>query len=119
MKARHDGLARETNDPFMEALWRAHHTHEAERERNLHAGLPRPRLAWRDPYAIRALVLLAAVASFFLADGEQVRRVAAAFYWSGGIYPRLYRVAAWVTPPPYTRRAPILLPGLRPDEPAP
>jgi uncharacterized protein (TIGR02302 family) len=114
-----DRLAPATNDPVMEALWRAHRVHEAERAKNLRAGLPRPRLAWRDPYAIRALVLLAAVASFFLADGEQVRRVTAAFDWSGAIYPRLYRVDAWVTPPAYTGRAPILLPGIRHDEPAP
>ena len=114
-----DRLAPTANDPVMEALWRAHRAHEAERAKNLRAGLPRPRLAWRDPYAIRALVLLAAVASFFLADGEQVRRIAAAFDWSGAIYPRLYRVDAWVTPPAYTGRAPILLPGIRHDEPAP
>ncbi len=114
-----DRLAPATNDPVMEALWRAHYTREAERARNLRAGLPRPRLAWRDPYAIRALILLAAVASFFLADGEQGRRIAAAFDWSGAIYPRLYRVDAWVTPPAYTGRAPILLPGIRHDEPAP
>ncbi len=114
-----DRLAPAANDPVMEALWRAHRAHEAERAKNLRAGLPRPRLAWRDPYAIRALVLLAAVASFFLADGEQARRIAAAFDWSGAIYPRLYRVDAWVTPPAYTGRAPILLPGIRHDEPAP
>ena len=114
-----DRLAPTANDPVMEALWRAHRAHEAERAKNLRAGLPRPRLAWRDPYAIRALVLLAAVASFFLADGEQARRIAAAFDWSGAIYPRLYRVDAWVTPPAYTGRAPILLPGIRHDEPAP
>ena len=114
-----DRLAPMANDPVMEALWRAHRAHEAERAKNLRAGLPRPRLAWRDPYAIRALVLLAAVASFFLADGEQARRIAAAFDWSGAIYPRLYRVDAWVTPPAYTGRAPILLPGIRHDEPAP
>ena len=114
-----DRLAPTASDPVMEALWRAHRAHEAERAKNLRAGLPHPRLAWRDPYAIRALVLLAAVASFFLADGEQVRRIAAAFDWSGAIYPRLYRVDAWVTPPAYTGRAPILLPGIRHDEPAP
>jgi uncharacterized protein (TIGR02302 family) len=114
-----DRLAPVADDPVMEALWRAHRAHEAERAKNLRAGLPHPRLAWRDPYAIRALVLLAAVASFFLADGEQLRRITAAFDWSGAIYPRFYRVDAWVTPPAYTGRAPILLPGIRHDETAP
>jgi len=114
-----DRLAPPANDPVMEALWRAHRVHEAERAKDLRAGLPRPLLAWRDPYAIRAFVLVAAVASFFFADGEEMRRVAAAFDWSGAIYPRLYRVDAWVTPPAYTGRAPILLPGIHHDEPAP
>jgi len=114
-----DRLAAAANDPVMEALWRAHRTHEAARAKGLHAALPRPRLAWRDPYAIRAFVLLAAVASFFFADGEQTRRIAAAFDWTGAIYPRLYRVDAWVTPPAYTGRAPVLLPGIRHDESAP
>jgi len=114
-----DRLAPSANDPVMEALWRAHREHEAERAQELRAGLPRPRLAWRDPYAARALVLLLAVVSFFFADNDHARRIAAAFDWTGAIYPRLYRVDAWVTPPAYTGRAPILLPGIRHDEPAP
>jgi uncharacterized protein (TIGR02302 family) len=35
------------------------------------------------------------------------------------VAPKLYRVDAWVTPPPYTGRAPVLLPGIRHDAPPP
>ena len=58
------------------------------------------------------------VATFFAAGGERIRRVAAAFDWHGVVAPANYRIDAWVTPPPYTGRPPLILPGLRPGEPA-
>lgn len=112
-----DSLTNPAGDPVMEALWRAHRVNAAGASEKLRAGLPRPRLALRDPYAIRALALLAVVATFFVAEDDHARRVAAAFNWTGAIAPKLYRVDAWVTPPAYTGRAPILLPGIRHDEP--
>jgi uncharacterized protein (TIGR02302 family) len=114
-----DRLAAETDDPVMQALWRAHVDRAAEAARRLRAGIPSPRLPLRDPYAVRALVLVAAVATFFMAEGERTKRIAAAFDFSGTVAPRLYRVDAWVTPPAYTGRAPVLLPGVRHDAPAP
>lgn len=114
-----DRLAAPTEDPVMQALWRAHVDRAADAARRLRAGIPSPRLAARDPYAVRALVLVAAVATFFMADGERIKRIAAAFDFSGAVTPRLYRVDAWVTPPAYTGRAPLLLPGIRHDTPAP
>ena len=44
------------------------------------------------------------------------RRVAAAFDWHGVVSPANYRIDAWVTPPAYTGRPPLILPGLRPGE---
>ncbi len=41
----------------------------------------------------------------------------AAFDWQGVVAPANFRVDAWVTPPPYTARPPILLPGMRAGEP--
>ena len=114
-----DRLAHGDEDPVMTALWRAHVERAAARAAALRAGWPKPRLAARDPYALRALVVLALVTTFFMAEGERWKRVAAAFDFSGAIAPRLYRVDAWVTPPVYTGRAPVLLPGVRHDEPAP
>ncbi len=114
-----DSLATSADDPVMEALWREHRARAEEAAQKLRAGLPSPRLAWRDPYAIRALALLAVVVTFFMADGDRLRRIAAAFDLNGAMTPRLYRVDAWITPPAYTGRAPILLPGIRHDEPAP
>ena len=114
-----DRLANASGDPMTEALWHAHRA-EAERSaKNLRASLPSPRLPWRDPYAIRALALLGVVVAFFMAKDDHLRRVAAAFDFSGVIASQPYRIDAWVTPPAYTGRAPLLLPGIRHDEPAP
>jgi len=114
-----DKLATKAEDPMAAALWRAHLQRTADAAKNLRAGLPQPRLALRDPFAIRALILLGVVATFFIADSDRHRRLIAAFDWTGALTPRLYRVDAWITPPAYTGRAPVLLAGIRHDEPAP
>ena len=106
-------------DPVADALWQAHQARVADGARRLRAGWPRPHLAARDPYALRALVLLGLIATFFMAEDERTSRVTAAFDWRGAVTPKLYRVDAWITPPPYTGRAPVLLPGIRHDAPAP
>jgi uncharacterized protein (TIGR02302 family) len=113
-----DSMATGTGDPVADALWRAHLQRVADAARNLRAGWPRPHLAARDPYALRALILLALVTTFFAAVGERTDRIAAAFDWRGVVAPKLYRVDAWVTPPAYTGRAPVLLPAARHDAPA-
>jgi uncharacterized protein (TIGR02302 family) len=112
-----DELATAADDSLAVALWRTHVERTLERARNLRAGVPLPRLALRDPYALRALILVLLVATFFAAGGERLRRISAAFDWQGVVTPANFRIDAWVTPPLYTGRSPILLPGLRPGEP--
>ncbi len=113
-----DELAVTSSDPVSLALWRAHVERALAAARGLKAGWPMPRLASRDPYAIRALVLVLAVATFFAAGADRGKRIAAAFDWRGAISSQNYRVDAWVTPPTYTGRPPVILPGLHPGEPA-
>jgi uncharacterized protein (TIGR02302 family) len=112
-----DEIANPAEDSWSLALWRAHVERALIAARTLKAGRPNPRLAVRDPMALRALVLILVVASFFAAGGERGKRVAAAFDWQGVVTPANFRVDAWVTPPTYTRRPPVLLPGVRPGEP--
>ncbi len=112
-----DAMAPEAGDPVAVALWRAHVERALRAARSLRAGVPVPRLAMRDPYALRALVLIAVVATFFSASGERTKRIAAAFDWQGVVEPANFRIDAWVTPPIYTGRPPVILPGLRPGEP--
>jgi uncharacterized protein (TIGR02302 family) len=111
-----DQLAVSAQDPYSLALWNAHLERARQAARSLKAGLPAPRLAWRDPYALRGLVLLACIATFFAAGGERIRRVAAAFDWHGVVLPANFRVDAWVIPPLYTGKPPVILPGMHPGE---
>lgn len=111
-----DRLAANSSDAMTQALWRVHVERALSAARKLRAGWPMPRLSARDPVAIRALVLILCVATFFAAGGDRQRRVAAAFNWQGVVAPANYRIDAWVAPPQYTQRPPVILPGLRPGE---
>ncbi len=111
-----DELAVTSADPYSLALWRAHVERTLAQARAFRAGWPSPRLSARDPYALRGLVLIAAIATFIAAGGEHWKRVAAAFDWQGVVLPANFRVDAWVTPPPYTSKPPIVLAGMHPGE---
>jgi uncharacterized protein (TIGR02302 family) len=111
-----DKIAANQSDPVTQALWQAHIERALLSARKLKAGWPMPRLARRDPMALRALVLILAVVTYFAAGGEHWKRVAAAFDWRGVVAPANFRIDAWVTPPAYTGRPPVMLAGLRPGE---
>lgn len=111
-----DHLASKPDDPVGAALWRAHLARMAAQIGSLRVGMPAPGVAARDGRALRALVLLGVIATFFMVPGEHLRRIASAFDWAELVPPKPYRIDAWVTPPGYTGRAPILLPGLRSQE---
>lgn len=112
-----DRIAGETDDGHAVALWRAHIERALRSARTLRAGLPMPRIPARDPMAVRALVLMLVIATFFVAGGDRMKRVNAAFDWQGAITPANFRVDAWISPPPYTAKPPVILQGLRPGEP--
>ncbi len=111
-----DEIAANGQDPVAQALWRAHVERALMSARKLKAGWPQPRLALRDPMALRALVLILTVATYFAAGGDRIKRVTAAFDWHGVVAPANFRIDAWVTPPVYTGRPPVMLAGLRPGE---
>jgi uncharacterized protein (TIGR02302 family) len=111
-----DDLAVTSKDPYSLALWNAHVERTLDAARALKAGWPSPRVSRRDPYALRALVLIACVATFFAAGSERWKRIAVAFDWHGVVLPANFRVDAWVIPPAYTGKPPIVLPGMHPGE---
>src|SRR5216684_833068 len=112
-----DEIAAPTEDSYSVALWRAHIERALRAAKTLRAGTPMPRLALRDPFAVRALVVVLVVATFFAAGGERMKRVVAAFDWQGVMVPANFRIDAWVSPPTYTGKPPLILQGLRPGEP--
>jgi len=98
-----------SSDPVARALWQVQRERTLASLERIRAGLPSPRLAIHDPWALRALVAVLLVATFFAAGGERYARVAAAFDWNGVLAPANVRVDAWVTPPLYTNKPPIIL----------
>ncbi|OPY99632.1 chemotaxis protein [Bradyrhizobium sacchari] len=98
-----------SQDPIAKALWRAQRERTLASLKRIRAGLPRPRLALHDPWALRALVMVMLVATFFAAGDERAMRLGAAFDWNGVLAPANIRVDAWVTPPLYTGKPPIIL----------
>jgi len=98
-----------TQDPVALALWQAQRERTLASIRRIRAGLPSPRLAIHDPWALRALVVVLLVATYVAAGDERAMRVAAAFDWNGVLSPANVRVDAWVTPPIYTGKPPIIL----------
>jgi uncharacterized protein (TIGR02302 family) len=101
------------DDPFAKALWDAHRSRVAAATGRLRTGIPMPRMANLDRYAIRALALLLIVPAFFLAGDERTARLLTAFDWRAPPAPITYRIDAWVTPPSYTGRPPVILPTRR------
>jgi uncharacterized protein (TIGR02302 family) len=98
-----------TQDPIARALWLAQRERTLASIKRIRAGLPAPRLSLHDPWALRALVLVLMVATYVAAGDERALRVASAFDWNGVLTPVTIRVDAWVTPPLYTGKPPIIL----------
>ncbi|MFL6826818.1 MAG: TIGR02302 family protein [Bradyrhizobium sp.] len=98
-----------TEDPVAQALWRAQRERTLASISRIRAGLPSPRLPIHDPWALRALVAVMMVAAYVAAGDERMLRTQAAFDWNGVLSPANIRVDAWVTPPLYTGRPPIIL----------
>ncbi len=96
-------------DPVALALWQAQRERTLASIKRIRAGLPSPRLAIHDPWALRALIVVMMVAAYIAAGDERRMRVAAAFDWNGVLAAANVRVDAWVTPPLYTGKPPIIL----------
>ena len=90
-------------------MWQAQRERTLASLKRIRAGLPQPRLALHDPWALRALVMVMLVATFFAAGDERAMRLGAAFDWNGVLAPTNVRVDAWVTPPLYTGKPPVIL----------
>lgn len=91
------------------AIWAAHRRRMAALLDKLKVGPPQPRTDRIDPMALRALLILLVVAGSALMGREGLERAKAAFDFSGDREMLAARLDAWVTPPGYTGRAPIML----------
>lgn len=105
-----DRLANSGGDPATRALWALHRRRAEAEVAGLRVGLPSPRMPERDRYALRAVVVVGLVAAGFVAGPEKYARVAAAFDWRIGAFASAdFRLDAWIDPPAYTGKPPIVL----------
>lgn len=98
------------DDAFARALWREHQRRMAHSLDHLRAGTPVPKVAARDPYALRAVVSLLLFIGVAAGWGNWSTRIADAFRIHEIATPvATGRIDAWLTPPAYTNRPPIFL----------
>ncbi len=109
LTAYNDTLSQDAS-PETVALWEAHRARAARSLAKLKAGPARPRIDRYDPFALRALLVLMLVAVAAWTSAELPDRVRAAF-----VVPEIpfggsgFRIDAWISPPPYTRKEPFVL----------
>ncbi len=114
-----DTLANDHDDPGTRALWAAHQARLARSVEAIRVAAPAPRMAERDPYALRFGVALLAFAAAAAAGPELYGRFAAAFDWRGGdaaAAAAASRIDAWIDPPPYAGRPPVVIDFKTADE---
>ena len=109
LEALQDTLPAGQDDPTTKALWEAHRRQMAERIRVLKVGAPSPGLPARDPWALRAIVVLLLVVGVVVAGPERAERLERAFVpaFDSTSAQRVAKLEIWVTPPEYTRLPPI------------
>jgi len=112
-----DDLAADRQDSFAVTLWRTILSARYGRQ-DVAGGAAFAALATRDPMRC-CLVVVALIASFFIAGSDRMRRIYAAFNWQGVMAPANFRIDAWVNPPNYTGKPPVVLAAMRPGEPVP
>lgn len=98
-------------DPWAAVLWAQHRKRLLAGLGQLHLAPPRSDLARRDPMALRGLVLVLLALGIGLAWEQSGDRLVAAAVPQARISGDLSTIVveAWITPPDYTRLAPIAL----------
>jgi len=90
------------------ALWQAYQNWVATRLNQLKIGFVTPGLSLRDPYGLRAIVILLLVIGFVGTEPGQSTRIVDAFFPGSGSAGAI-TIEAWITPPGYTGKQPIYL----------
>lgn len=104
-----DTLTASAEDPATRAIWRAHRARMAAMLERLKTGTPSPRTDRLDPLALRALGVLGLALLASLAGTTLPEKLKGAFHLASSDRLSEARLDAWVTPPAYTGRPPLML----------
>lgn len=105
-----DRLADPNPDSASRAVWQVHRQRAARQLKNLSFGWPRSGLPIVDPYASRNALAIALVAVGALTWGQWDKRIASVVNPVHAVVEEV-RLDAWVAPPAYTGKPPVLLSG--------
>ena len=115
-----DTITANADDPRTAAIWQAHRSRLAAALSRLRVGKPHPRTDRQDPIALRGLLVLGVVALLALVGDSVSDRLRSAFRFNSAVALSEARLDAWVAPPSYTGRPPLMLAdGSRPNAPPP
>lgn len=104
-----DRLAPEQSSPTTVALWRAHQARLQGLLARLRVSLPRPHVDRYDPLALRTLLVLTVLVLTLLAGESATDRLLSAFRIEAPPTAAGLRLDAWVAPPAYTGKPPVML----------
>ncbi len=90
-------------------LWQAHKQRAINHVKAMKTGLPHPKTALSDPYALRVPLVLALAATIGLRADQLGPGLQQAFSFLDQNPSVNLRIDAWITPPPYTARPPLML----------
>ena len=104
-----DRLAAGIEDPLQQAIWEEHKLRQLRGLEHLKAGVPQS--AWRDidPRAFRVPVALALLAALVLGPGDTRSNLADSFAFTPKVAAIPLVMDAWLKPPAYTGKPPVLL----------
>jgi uncharacterized protein (TIGR02302 family) len=116
-----DTLSGVPEDSVTGGIWKAHKERLRARLDNLEVAVPHADMPKRDPMALRALGVAVVLLTYALVGDNAYDRLQSAFRFASLSPAAGARLDAWVTPPQYTARPPILLADGRtkPGEPKP
>ncbi|MEK0082590.1 TIGR02302 family protein [Benzoatithermus flavus] len=110
LRALADTLPESFSDPATRRLWALHRERLIASLRRLRLAPPRSDLPRRDPWALRAALLLVLVVALVHARDDIGPRLTSAFTFTGrsaaATLPPI--VDLWITPPAYTRKPPLV-----------
>ncbi len=105
----HDELAPEFMDPRAESLWAEHKERQLAQLKSIQVAPPQSRWRQFDPYALRVPVALGLVAALILGQGSFTQNLREAVRITPAVPAIPLSIDAWLKPPAYTARPPVLL----------
>src|SRR5690606_32468027 len=110
LEAAADRLPPEQHDPIARALWALHRRRALERLGSVRVGLPEAGWWRRDVWGLRAALGLLLVIAWASPGEDRAQRLADTIN-PGTALPHgtTLMLEAWITPPPYTAKAPLFL----------